>query len=412
MNFRKKVEFILNYRDFLNVKDIKESTSFWLVRSKKGVFYDEYKNNNFIALGWNCIDAENIDECDEEKLEEIKGEIKRIYKTEQDTLIFNKCNRFINEMNEGDIVMVPSSHNNEILFAEVGKYYEVDFDYVKEIEVINRIDSKKEYGTEIKCPYKKRREIKPIKIIKGERLNPNLFKVLASYHGISSINKYGDYILSSLYNLYTWKGNINTVINIEKKNDIGAKDFSELIYCITDTLSLKDNGLKITTKANVNSPGDVVITIFDNIVKQSGQISLLIFFIWAAISGVKIGKIDIPSIPDGILKILKIFDYKIEREAKKLDVENKKLDVENKKLDIENKKIDIDGKKKDNKLKNIELRNKKIEQFKELEKLLKENNEDFIKNLEKINRASRNLEVDSSVINNIINFDFFQIDDE
>ncbi|WP_415330998.1 hypothetical protein [Clostridium perfringens] len=315
-------------------------------------------------------------------------------------------------MNKGDIVMVPSSHNNEILFAEVGEYYEVDLDYVKEIEVIKRIDSKKEYATEIECPYKKRRKIKVIKSITGDRLNPNLFKVLASYHGISSINKYGGYILSSLYNLYTWKGNINTVINIEKKDDIGARDFSELIYCITDILSLEERDLKITTKSNVNSPGDVLITIADKFIANSREITVFLFLIWSAICGVKVGKVNIPSVPEGISKLLKLFDYKIEREAKKLDVENKKIDLEGKKIDLEGKKLDIEGKKKDNKLKDIELQNKKIEQIKEIKEILKENKEDLTRNLEKINRASQNLKVDNSVIDNIINVNFFQIDDE
>lgn len=361
------------FKDFLNVKEIDKDLKFWLVRSKKGVFFDEYCNEKFIALGWNYLDSKNISKKGE-KLEEIKNRIKKIYNTKEDTAIINKCDKFINKMKKGHIVMIPSAHNKEILFAEVGDYFECDFDYIKEIEVISRIDSKEDYGIDIKCPYKKRRNIKIIKIIDGNRLNPNLYKALISHHGLSSIDKYGQYILNSIYNLYTWKNDLNMVINVEKKSDVNAKDFSEMIYCISDILTLADENIKVTTKSNINSPGDVVLSILNKGSEFLQHHWFTILVIWGTISGLKIGPINIGSIPDGILKIQQVFDHKNKKKLDELEIKHKELDYEKKKYDFYLERMNT--------------------------------------NLEKIEKTTNNLEVDKGASSNVIKIDFTKINDE
>ncbi|WWU66514.1 hypothetical protein QJR26_09065 [Clostridium baratii] len=361
------------FKEFLNVKEIDKDVQFWLVRSKEGIFFDEYYNNKFIALGWNYLDSKNINKKGEE-LEKVKDEIKRIYDTKQDTAIINKCNNFINKMKKGDIVMIPSAHNKQILFAQVGEYFECDLDYVKEVEIISRIDSKEDYGINIECPYKKRRNINIIKIIDGNRLNPNLYRALISYHGLSSIDKYGQYILSSIYNLYTWKENLNIVINVEKKYDVNAKDFSEMIYCISDILTLNDENIKVTTKSNINSPGDVILSILNQGSEFLKNHWFIIFLVWGAISGIKLGPINLGSIPDGILKILQICDYKNKRKNDELDIKLKQLEYEKKKYELNSERINS--------------------------------------NLDKIEKTTRRLEVDRSASSNVIKINFAQKDDE
>ncbi|EKN41271.1 hypothetical protein CFSAN001627_14298, partial [Clostridium botulinum CFSAN001627] len=202
--------------------------------------------------------------------------------------------------------MMPSSHNEFLTFAIVGSYYEAkECTYEKEIEVDKRIEDGIDYGTKIECQYKKRRKIKVIKTIDGERLNLNLYKVLASYHGLSKINKYSNFILSSIYNFYVWDNKLNFVINIEKKEKIDAKYFSELIYYISDILTI-ENDAKVYTKANVNSPGDVISTIGNYASNWAQYLQshwYYILIVWGAISGVKIGPITLNSIPETIIKI-------------------------------------------------------------------------------------------------------------
>lgn len=44
----------------MNIKKINPGTKFWMVRTKKGIFYDEFIREGFIALGWNAIAKDKI----------------------------------------------------------------------------------------------------------------------------------------------------------------------------------------------------------------------------------------------------------------------------------------------------------------------------------------------------------------
>lgn len=383
----------INFNDIFDMKIIQSEMNFWLVRTRKGFFYDEYVTNNYIALGWNTLDQNKLKELKtDDDIKLFKEELNEKYKTKQGSTICNKCDRFINEMKNGDIVMMPSYHNESLTFAVVGEYFEKEeFTYIKEIEVDKRIKDGIDYGTTVECPYKKRRTIKVIKTVEGCRLNPNLYRVLASYHGISTINKYANFILSSIYNFYVWENKLNFVINIEEKNGINAKFFSELIYYISEVLTIESENVNVYAQANINSPGDVIATL----VTQTGDFAqylkdnwLYILVIWGAISGVKIGPISLNSIPETIMKIHSHIrdDKKIEIENanKELDSECKRIDIENKKLDLENKRMDLDE--------------RKIKKLNEAQ--------------EKINEATSNLNVNREASSNIIKVNFCGKDDE
>ena len=45
------LDSILNYE----IKIIDKETRFWMIRTKKGYFYNEFISNSFIALAWNTI---------------------------------------------------------------------------------------------------------------------------------------------------------------------------------------------------------------------------------------------------------------------------------------------------------------------------------------------------------------------
>ena len=42
---------ILNYE----IRAIDSETRFWMIRTKKGYFYNEFISNDFVALAWNTI---------------------------------------------------------------------------------------------------------------------------------------------------------------------------------------------------------------------------------------------------------------------------------------------------------------------------------------------------------------------
>ncbi|MDU4728323.1 hypothetical protein [Clostridium sp.] len=329
--------------NILNVANIDNEKNFWLVRTKKGFFYNEYISKSFIALGWNTIDANVLKRTktkeDEKKL---KSDISEKYKAKLAGQIYNKCRRFVEEIKDGDIVMIPSANNEQITFAEVGKYYEEsDMDYSKEIEVINRIDSGIDYGTQVICPYKKRREIKVIKTIEGERMNPNLYRVLASYHGLSKINDYSDFILRSIFILYVWNNKLNLVIPIETKKDIDTLVLSEFIYGVSKSLKIEDDRIRITGKVDLNSPGDFQF-IIDNAVEfltspaLLGSLASIVATICSGKYGPEVLKSLLNFINDWRKTTSQLKNEEQERELKKIEIEKERLELEKQKLDLYN----------------------------------------------------------------------------
>lgn len=363
-----------NYNDILSIEDISEDTNFWLVRTNGGRFYTEYKEDSFIALGWNYVDSENVYENDEGELKQLKEELERIYEKKKGGTIFNKCVRFIDEMSEGDIVMVPNAENEEVFFARVGDYYEEEIDYIREIEVLKRLNDKEDYGIQLKCPYKKRRKIEVIKVIKGCRLNPNLFRALASSHGISNINKYSDFVLSSIHNLYIRNNKLNLVVNIEQTEGIDGKEFSSLVYNLCDILTLGEEEVKVTTQANINSPGDIVtiVEVANNIYDYLRDNWIMLLLAYGALAGIKIGPIQINSLPEAIMKWIKDSS------------------------EIKNKNAVTDGVKLDNDIKKLELEIKKAKWTEEkIEKAKRAN--------QRIENSANNLRVDQEAASRVIN---------
>lgn len=338
----------------LNIKIMDSTVRFWIVRTKGGCFYKEFINKKFIALAWNTIDSNELLKLKTLKnkkriakeREKLENNIKTNYpKDKEVTQSLNKCIRFFCEMKEGDIVMIPSAKSKDISFAVVGKYYENnDCTYNKEIEIIDRIDSNNDYGIEVKCPYKKRREITLIKTIEGVKLNIHLREALASYHGLSNIDKYSDFVLGSIYNIYLWENRVNIVFNVEKKDEVGALEFSQFIQNSTKILSLLDDNIKVLTRSNVNCPGELILVVkaCDNIIANlaSPKLYWKILLIWFAIGNGKIGKFEFPSLPNIIMELgehnSKMESEKLDRELKKKQIEKEDIEVkeEQKKLQI------------------------------------------------------------------------------
>lgn len=48
-------EFCDFERQYMQPQKVPEGCSFWMIRSKRGVFYDEYIRSGYIAIGWNAL---------------------------------------------------------------------------------------------------------------------------------------------------------------------------------------------------------------------------------------------------------------------------------------------------------------------------------------------------------------------
>lgn len=309
------------------------NNSFWLIRSKGGTFFDEFIDKGFVAIGWNPITKEELDKhSDDGKtlLEIIKDEYKDLASTKG---AWKKCEHFIYGVAEGDIAIIPNKGSSKIAVVKIGKYYEdVSLTQNKEIEVLQQIKDGWDGILHIDCPYRKRRKIEIIKIIEGTEINPNLYKALISYHGISKINDYREFILNAIYPIYIINNKLNLVFNVEQENPISAVSFSGFIYNFTQIMSNVVDPDAISTKSNVNSPGDLILSIIqnsDSIIDSLQGMLPWIGVIWITLVGGKYGDFEVNSL---IELIMKWQEHNKEMKLKDIEIAKANYELEKKKI--------------------------------------------------------------------------------
>lgn len=333
------------YDQILNFKltEIPSDIRFWMIRTKKGYFYEEFIQEKFVALAWNTITAHtNFSESEHRLLSDrIAYEYPEI---KRPSLVISKCNKFIHEIKNGDILVIPSEHKKYVTFAFAGDYYEDNTKtYEIERDVISKIEYKEVFINEILCPYKKRRKIIPIRMLPIEAINYHLEKAISSYHGITNLDSYGTIILDHLYNAYTYKDITRLVFHVGKPNEITSKEFSDFLYGINSILyapGIEEN--VISTQASVHSIGDIVFTLKD-IYKTCVSNYMLFIALATIIGGGKFLTAKLPGIPAFIKDIMSIKDTKRKNDAEitKLELENmeKAIDL---KLKLKENNLTID----------------------------------------------------------------------
>ena len=118
---------------YISIPIIDADTQFWLIRTNGGKFYNEFINNEFVALGWNRITKATT--FSRSTIDSLKEEIKRLYNENRPGNAINKCNRFINEVHEGDYALIPNEGGTEFAICKLGNYYEVEtYDYEYEMD--------------------------------------------------------------------------------------------------------------------------------------------------------------------------------------------------------------------------------------------------------------------------------------
>lgn len=332
--------------DFLNellsykLTQIPSETKFWMIRTKQGYFYEEFIKNQYVAVAWNTIDKSTS--FSSASKDAVCNLIRASYKEiKRPATVFNKCDRFINQININDILVIPSASSRYITFAYAGEYYEDNTKtYDEEIDTISKIESGAiDTAIQPSCPYKKRRKISILRTVKSAEINLALLKSISSYHGVCSLDKEAYYILDHLFNSYSYNDKTHLVFHVGTDNPISAKDFSGFLYYVTRLLSCAyENEDAISTQASVHSIGDFIFQMQDLIAGPSKD---YLFFIALAIilGGGKLGKNELP----GIAKTIKSFaNIPHELKMNKQELTEKKLENLNQAIEIK-KKLDASG---------------------------------------------------------------------
>jgi hypothetical protein len=325
-----------------HIPSISKETNFWMIRTKKGFFFNEFISKEYIAIGWNLVTHAKIKGgLTKAQANELKAQIEKEYGEAKPGAALNKCIRFCDTLKEGDIAVIVD--NGRIAFAQIGKYYEessAGLTVAYEKEINEKIENASHYFDSFECPYVKRRKISVIKTLKGDTfISPYLQSAMSrNWHSLSNLNEYAELILSACYDTFIYHGNLSITFRVAQEDNITALDLSSFIFYAAKMLSgeMPD---AVSVKTALHSPGDVILQIA-NFVKDNALPFLLGYI---AIFGGRVGDYEFNSII-GVIKNIMNAEYdkkKRELELRKLEAETKIAEQEaiNKELDnIERKR--------------------------------------------------------------------------
>lgn len=306
----------------LSIPMIDENTNFWMIRAKRGFFFDEFINKKFIAIGWNSITKSMLSaKMKKEQADRLKESIKEDYGENKPGTSLNKCVRFCYEVKNGDIAVIVD--NGRMAFAYIGDYYEdtsPEFTVEYEKEIHRKIDNANINSERFKCPYVKRRKITIIKIMRNnDTISPYLQSAIArNWHSLSGLNDYAETVLSGCFDTFLFKGKLNLTFRVKQKNDINVLDLSTFVLNAAKLLS-DDKPENVKVKTTLHSPGDIILQIWDFV--QENALPLILCYV--VVFGGKAGDYEFNSLL-GILK--NIINYKYDK--KKRDLELNKLTAE------------------------------------------------------------------------------------
>ena len=311
-----------SFDQLLSIPRISKDTNFWMVRAKRGFFFDEFLRKEYIAIGWNSISKSMIsDRLTRSQENTLKASIKEIYGESKPGTALNKCIRFCYELKNGDSAVIVD--NNRVAFAYIGEYFEdlsPEFTPELEKEMHKQIAKANPNVDKFDCPYIKRRKINVIKVLGvGDTISPYLQSAIArNWHSLSDLNEYSDLVLSGCFDTYIFRDKLTVTFRVRTKDEINVLDLSNFVLCAAKLLS-EDHPENVHVKTTLHSPGDIILQIADFF----QQNPLLLPICYMAIFGGKVGNYEFNS----LLGVIKGFiNRKYENDKKA--VELRKLSAE------------------------------------------------------------------------------------
>lgn len=315
--------------DFLEqgkILEIPKDTKYWLVRADGGRYYNDFLLNNFIAISDDEITLDAINEFPQlnteigRTIEGYKSLYQEKYEDWNNQQIAHAASRtlkFIEEIKENDIVVVPSHRSTTFIVGiVVGDTYE-STGTESEVPI--------HYHT---CPYLKRRKVHWIKEVPRSAISEKMYWILSSHQSILSLDEHAEYIDKLLAPIYIKNGFCYGALNVNKKKGVTSSEWLKLYNVIED---VKEDSSKIIVKSNVQSPG--YIEILSELANLPKVVSIILLLSGGLFGKIKLGGIEV----QGVIPYF-FGNGKLERERMRLENENMKLDNDLKRIDVEKKK--------------------------------------------------------------------------
>lgn len=257
-----------NIYKLLGVPHISSDRHYWIIRTNDGLYYEDFVLHNYIAIAWDYVTLRLLNNRTDDDIKRVIESYEKstpsVMQDDDDdgapkgkiTAIFNKIQRFVFEMDKGDIVLIPSKDSNRITIAEVvGDVYE-DGNYAED-RLLN------DPGSEIiPCPFYKRRKIKHCKTIEKYQMDIYLSKGFNSHHALSNMDEYAPFIDRTIHGIYSKNNELHTTISAGHPNGLTLKELVELSQTLERSASslaeqcgLSFDPSEIEVKLNIHSPG-------------------------------------------------------------------------------------------------------------------------------------------------------------
>ncbi|MDP2235028.1 MAG: hypothetical protein Q8J88_01220 [Bacteroidales bacterium] len=282
---------------------LNESRGYWFVRTNGGLYYDNFIEEGFIAIGYDEITLESIKMAHENKasgLLELGNIVRDTYKKDEyrPNFVASQLVKFSYEIKKGDIVLIPSENSSRITFGEVSEsavFLQQRLSFMPDV-----------------CPFVKRKKVDWIETKSRDSLDPYLYKMFFSHQAISDASQYGPYIDKAINSIFIKGDKAHLVLDVQTSDNIKARDLFEYG---TVTLELFDefckeenlpyNSDQFDVKINVQSPGLIELAglSIDGIV----YIGIILVAVTGGGFSLKTNAIDVSLKTDGIISKIQAF---------------------------------------------------------------------------------------------------------
>ena len=129
-----------NLLSLLKIPSVPENIHYWIIRTNGGDYYEDFTLHEYISISWDYVSLSILYTKDDDEIKRLIEVYEKMSTTPEDsddesdgttkgkiTAILNKINRFVFEIDKGDIILIPSKNSDRIAIAEViGDVYETE----------------------------------------------------------------------------------------------------------------------------------------------------------------------------------------------------------------------------------------------------------------------------------------------
>lgn len=319
----------------LGIPVLDEAASCWLIRTNSGIFYEDYKRNGFIAIGWEKIRTELIRDpllTDEKK----NDQIEKAYPDEKRPgLVRGQLTTFIVKMRKGDYIAIPNDGGQQITLGRI-----IDDILVEQTPTSFQPFADNDYP---RCAYTRRRKVQWIREIDT---NKDIYwiKVLKAHQTISNINESSSIFLRNLYDIYYRNGTVSLTLRYNSGNLLEfASQYALLdsIHKICEVVQKTDfaepTDIRIDTRIAISSPG-----FFEMICDTPGGILVLLIIVLLFGGKITATPTSLNAETTGLKGILEpITDFLNQRHKRKMESAHHAIDIGHKQLDLQKQRMQV-----------------------------------------------------------------------